>query len=460
MKRALSLSIASVVPVVAAFGGCSSSNAVAPAGGSSSSGLEAGQGVAPDGSVLDGSSGEAGDNGTEAASDTTPYVASLNGYQVVPVALSTGAQGTGQFTLLADGVTLQYDISATGLSSTATSVNFHVGSAVDTGGISHQIVLGADASTSGGSLTVSGAITLSSSPQDEVDALPVGQLYVDISTTNDPGGEIRGQIVPPGATVMVANLTGAQEVPAVSSAYGAAAAFVVSSDGTTVQYHITPGANLTETVISGISNGAAIGGEPINPGAVNGLGSSTDGTIAISDAAPWFDGQEFVNISTQAHPSGEIRGQVIFPGETLFTSTLELTPAARANGSITQGGAEVILDPAQTGIRYEVDTTSGNLTGVFLNAGGFPGGAAATDAGTLEAGAAGAGGADASVEHTYQLTIVGTSATNEGTAPDASTLALPLAAADVALLDSNEAWVLVDTNSYMSGELEGVLVKQ
>lgn len=456
MKRVIPLTIASIVPFVAVFGGCSSSNKDAPAGGSSSPGLEAGL-LSSDGAIAEAGPGEGGgDEVVAPANDTTAYAASLNGYQVVPP-LQTGGQGTGQFTLLADGVTLQYDISASGLSSPVTSVNFHVGSAVDSAGISHQIVLGPDASTSGGSLSVTGSITLSGSTSvDEVDALPAGELYVDISTMNHQGGEIRGQIVTPGSIVMVANLTGAQEVPPVSSVYAAAAAFVVSPDGSTVRYHISPGANLTATIISGISNGMAIGGEPINQGVVNGLGSSTDGTIDISSSAPWLEGQEFVNITTQAHPSGEIRGQVILPGETLFTAPLGLTAAAQANGSVTQGGAEVILNAAQTGIRYEVDTTSGNLTGVFLNVGGFPG-IPAGDAGTPDAGGAGSGGA---VGHSYELTIMGMGATNEVASMDASTASLPLAAADVAQLLNGNGWILVDTNSYMSGEIQGALLKQ
>ncbi|HXX69838.1 MAG TPA: CHRD domain-containing protein, partial [Polyangiaceae bacterium] len=249
MKRAISLSIACVVlPIAAAFGGCSSSGGGAAPAGSSSSRSQSGQTVTVDGSVFDGASSEA-EEASVTTVETTAYVATLNGYQVVPTVVRTGAQGTGQFTLLADGVTLQYSITASGLSSTVTSVNFHVGSAVDTGGISHQIVVGADASTSGGSLSLSGSITLSATSPDEVDALPVGQLYVDISTTNNSGGEVRGQIVLPGATVMVAKLTGGQEVPPVSSVYSASAAFVISADQTTVQYHLSAGANLTESVI-------------------------------------------------------------------------------------------------------------------------------------------------------------------------------------------------------------------
>lgn len=465
MKRAISLSIASVVPIFAVFGGCSSSGSDPASSGSSSSGSQTGQATTLDGSLSDAANTEASveEASVTTTSDTTAYSATLNGYNVLPSPVrGTAAQGTGQFTLLSDGVTLQYTISASGLSSPVTSVNFHVGSAVDTGGISHQIVLGADASVSGGSVSLSGSITLSATTPDEVDALPAGRLYVDVSTMNNPGGEIRGQITLPGATVMVANLTGAQQVPPVMSAYTAAAAFVVSPDGTTVQYHVTPGANLTETVISGISNGTAIGGEPIDEGAVMGLQTSangpisTDGTIAITSPTPWFNGEEFLNITTQAHPSGELRGQVIFPAETLFTSTLGLTPVAAMNGSLTRGGAQVILNPMQTGIRYEVDTTSANLTGVFLKIGGFPGTpTTAADGGGMMMG----GGM---VTNSYQLTIVGSEATNQSSTLDldASVPSLPIMSADVMQLQAGNAWILVDTNSYMNGELQGALTQQ
>lgn len=455
MKRAISVTIASVVPIVSAFGGCSSSGGGAAPTRSSSTSTQSGQVVGPDGSVSDGANNQAaGEEASVTTVDTTAYVATLNGYQVVPTVVQTTAQGTGQFTLQADGVTLEYVITASGLSSAVTSVNFHVGSAVDTGGISHQIVIGADASASGGSLSLSGSITLSATSPDEVDALPVGQLYVDISTTNNPGGEVRGQIVLPGATVMVANLTGGQEVPPVSSVYSAAAAFVVSADQTTVQYHVSPGANLTETIISGISYGTTIGGEPINEGSVSGLGTSTDGSIAITAAAPWFNGEEFVNITTQVHPSGEIRGQVIFPGETLFVSTLQLTPVAATNGSLTRGGAEVILNPTQTGVRYEIDTTSASLTGVFLKIDGFSGDPPG-DSGTTSS----TGG---TVTDSYQLTIVGSEATNESSTDpsDAGPPSLPINGADVSQLEAGNAWILVETNSYMNGELQGALTQQ
>lgn len=459
MKRAISLSIASVVPIVAAFGGCSSSGSSDPAGGSSSSSTQSGQGLL-DGSLSDGGgSGEdAPATTTQTPPTTTPYAATLSGYNVIPIPIRSTAQGTGQFTLESDNVTLDYTITATGLSSPATSVNFHVGSAVDTGGISHQIVLGPDASASGGSLTLTGSITLSATNPDEVDALPVGRLYVDISTMNNSGGEVRGQIVTPGAVVMVANLTGAQQVPPVASVYSAAAAFVVSADGTTVQYHVTPGANLTETVISGISYGTTIGGQPINQGLVSGLGTSTDGNIAITTPTTWFNGEEFLNIATQANPSGELRGQVIFPGETLFTTTMQLTSIAAANGSLTRGGGQVILDPPQTGIRYEIQTTSGNLTGVFLKIGGFPG----TLPPIVDGGAGGTMAmTTGSVTNSYQLMIVGSEATNQGaTNFDASVPSLSIMSSDVAQLQAGNAWILVDTNSYMNGELQGALVQQ
>jgi hypothetical protein len=271
------------------------------------------------------------DNGNGA----TEFDATLSGANVVPP-VQTTSMGTAQFFLQSDGATLTYKIDLTNVPN-ATAVSLHVGAAGDVAGVAHALTPVVK--------QMNGQVMLTADEQTELTA---DRLYLDVQTQANPGGEVRGQLTPPSAVVYVANPTGMQEVsPPVQSAYSAHASFVLSADGTGVVYHISTDATPSDITISSANSGLV--GQVVYP-----IGGNLDGTLTITDAAPFQNGLLYLNIVTQAHPTGELRGQIILPGETLFTGVLSSTNEVPPGNSRATGSAQVILDPAHTSVRYNV----------------------------------------------------------------------------------------------------------
>jgi cysteine-rich repeat protein len=110
----------------------------------------------------------------------TGYVATLDGTHVAP-AVVTAATGSATLTLNGDD-TLTYDVQSSGLS--ATGAHIHLGAP----GVSGPVVF----TLAGGPTTWSG--TTAALTIDQLAELKAGSLYVDVHTTANPGGEIRGQL--------------------------------------------------------------------------------------------------------------------------------------------------------------------------------------------------------------------------------------------------------------------------
>ncbi len=124
--------------------------------------------------VVDTIRGEQCDDGGSA------YTATLTGAQETP-AVVTAATGTATFTLNGDQ-TLTYNVTTSGLSGTAAHI--HSGAA----GVSGSILF----PLSGGPSTWSG--TTAAFTPAQIALLKRGGLYVNVHTTANPNGEIRGQI--------------------------------------------------------------------------------------------------------------------------------------------------------------------------------------------------------------------------------------------------------------------------
>ena len=122
----------------------------------------------------------------------------------------------------------------------------------------------------------------------------------------------------------VATLTGANEVPAVKTSASGTATFTQTSDST-LDFTIMLD-SIENVTMAHLHKGAAgQDGPPVVPlfqGAFSGSGTLVSGTIKASDlkgttmtallAAIRAD-SIYVNVHTKAHPSGELRGQVMAP---------------------------------------------------------------------------------------------------------------------------------------------------
>ena len=127
---------------------------------------------------------------------TTSYVVQMSGANEVP-AVAGGATGTATFTL--NGKTLSYVVTVNGLSGNAAASHIHFGGAGTNGNIAYPFAAAAVQSgqvasgsidltqpVSNGSASISGDSLLA--------LLNAGQVYTNVHTAANPGGEIRGQI--------------------------------------------------------------------------------------------------------------------------------------------------------------------------------------------------------------------------------------------------------------------------
>ena len=143
--------------------------------------------------------------------DERSFKARLRGYQEIP-AISTGARGTFKAVLSADGTSLSYELTYSGLSSTVLQAHIHFGQKDVNGGISAWLCGTAGLPGPAGtptcpqSGTVSGTIDASDvvGPAGQgiaagefaelLAAMEAGVTYANVHSSMFPGGEIRGQI--------------------------------------------------------------------------------------------------------------------------------------------------------------------------------------------------------------------------------------------------------------------------
>jgi hypothetical protein len=99
------------------------------------------------------------------------------------------------------------------------------------------------------------------------------------------------------------------------------------------------------------------------------VGQTTDGalTIAGGDHDDLENGRFYLNVVTASNPAGELRGQVIKPGETLFTGVLSGANEVPPVSSQATGGSHVILSPLQDSLRYEAIVSGVIPTGAELD---------------------------------------------------------------------------------------------
>lgn len=243
------------------------------------------------------------------------FTAELRGANEQPDAVESPGHGTGQFVLV--GNRLTFNITYRDLPEEANAAHIH-GPADLHEAASVMIGLGPyNGEGFGRNGTLSGSLTLE---LEQYAALIAGRTYVNVHTPTNPGGEIRGQILPEiSAQPFTAQLSGQAERPDPVSTSGTGTA-TAALEGDTLFF------NLYYTGLSGpaiaahihgpasVENAAEvlIGLEPFNG---DGFGSSgtLSGHVTLSpeQQAIVTGGMAYFNVHTDANPGGEIRGQIV-----------------------------------------------------------------------------------------------------------------------------------------------------
>ena len=259
---------------------------------------------------------------TASAVDPTQpaYGGPISGAQENPPVVTT-ATGQGTVVISADGSTITYIVSYSGLSGTVNAAHIHTGAMGSNGGVILPLAAGPSPMT--GTLTAanfsaSGSVTTFA---EAVAAIRAGNTYFNLHTAAHPGGEVRGQIVAAG-DAWFADLTGAQENPPVSTSASGKGTVVISADNSTITYLVS------YSGLSGTANAAhihtgAVGANggvilPLTASASPMVGVLTSANFTASGSVTSFAdavaaikaGTTYFNIHTAAHPGGELRGQI------------------------------------------------------------------------------------------------------------------------------------------------------
>jgi|GEM_PF-585353 len=263
-------------------------------------------------------------------------------------------------------------------------------------------------------------------------AFASGQLYVNIHSPANPGGEIRGQILPSGIQLMVAELSGAQEVPALSTRASGLAFVTLDEAGSLLTVHANT-SGLSDASASHLHN--AFGGTngPVEVALIQD-GSNPQHWFIEQDPldaaqlAAILAGGTYVNVHSPANPGGEIRGQVI-PDNIVFAfGILEGNQRVPVVATAATGTFAVTADPA-----------AGTVT-AHVNSSGVDDATAAH----LHDGYAGANGAVA-ISLMQDLADVA----------HWSTIDAPIDAAQLAALRAGRYYINVHTPANLGGEIRG-----
>jgi CHRD domain len=284
----------------------------------------------------------------------------LTGFQEVPPKI-TGATGFGTATVIPSTRMITGSITTTGI--TGTAAHIHEGPV----GVASPVIVPMTETPPGSGVWVIPPNTILT--ESQFASFQSGNLYFNVHSAANPGGEIRGQI---GLFVKNVTLTGAQETPPRTTAATGTGLLTYNPD-----LHTISGRVVT-TGIAGIAAHIHTGpvgvAAPVSiPMAQSPADSNTwlipDGLV-LTDAqvADLFGGNMYFNVHSAAFPGGEIRGQigrVVRYG--LLTGAQEVPP----NASSATGTGVAIIEPETRFIFAQTVTTG--ITGTAAHIHQAPG---------------------------------------------------------------------------------------
>ena len=299
---------------------------------------------------------------TRAAEGQAAFTARLSGPQDVPGVVTTAA-GTACLMLTSAGV--QFFVTVEGLSGPITAIHIHNAPAGVNGPVVRTLTGNLWGNTAEGLWRSTDAEPLTAALIDE---LLKGNLYVNVHTAANPGGEIRGQIAVSGGVHFTANLDGNQENPPLTVAATGTGAFTLTEEA--LIYKITV-SGLTGAPTAAHIHTAAIGvNGPVTITILpNFVGNTATGTVVLTAAQrrDLISGNMYVNVHTAANPGGEIRGQINLGGGFGFSARLDGSQEVPANASAGTATASLTLTPSGLLVDLTATGLSGPITAAHFH---------------------------------------------------------------------------------------------
>lgn len=294
------------------------------------------------------------------------YTAKLDGPQEVPTVITT-ADGLGIFNLSHDKSKLNFYIVTQGLSGPITAAHFHTGAM----GVAGPVIIDLTAMINGN--IISGELD----PATILTDLKAGNIYINVHTTANSSGEIRGQLMIDTKLAFDAIMNGMQEVPAITTNAVAVSSIKLNTTFDTLWYDVLAD-GLSGPIINshfhtgalGVSGGAIIDlTDSIMGNRIMGTVTGTDLTSGI--ISNLLKGELYLNIHTTANAAGEIRGQVYRLAREGFTITLNGEQEVPAVTTAAMGTGIVSIDRDQTNVHFmaAANGLSGTINGVHFHSG-------------------------------------------------------------------------------------------
>ena len=263
----------------------------------------------------------------------------LSGAQENP-AVTTAAFGTGSFSINLDTGAVEGSVTTFGI--TATAAHIHEAAS----GVNGPVIVPLTQGPAGVWSAAPGAMLTAA----QLQALANGNLYVNVHSAANPGGEIRAQL---GRQVFFATLTGAQETPAVTTQASGTGRFLYDPETRTLSGTVaTAGVNGTAAHVHTAAVGVA---GPVTIAMTGGPTWTLPATVLTeAQAADLLAGRMYANVHSAANPGGEIRGQIYTPVRMAnLTGAAEVPPV---NSSAT-GTGWLSVNPFTLGVAGRIETT-------------------------------------------------------------------------------------------------------
>lgn len=298
------------------------------------------------------------------------YTAVLSGANEVPP-VTTTAVGIGTFSLAQAQDKMKFRVVATGLSGAITDAHFHQGLPGANGGVIQSLLTYVSGNVIEGELTPNATVLA---------ALASGQVYINIHTAANPGGEIRGQLVRQVRHLgHDARLDGAQMVPAVTTTAKAVAYGRLNATFDTLQVFLAhTGLSAAPTSLTVFAKGLG----QANTAAdllttVSLVGAPPALSVTFTNLSPalvnlFLTGDVNLVLNTNANPNGEIRGQVYRLAREGYTFSMNGSQERPTpNASTAYGSGFVSMDRDQSNVHFSLawGGLSGPVTGGHFHTG-------------------------------------------------------------------------------------------
>ena len=335
----------------------------------------------------------------------------LSGNQEIPPVTATGS-AKGAITLDPDTGNIIVHLNASGITG-AISSHVHQGLA----GVNGPIVFGLSQDPDNVDHWLSTGETLDSS---QLANLNKGIFYLNLHTTVNPGGEVRGQIKPDGIEIFFTALSGADSVPPVVTANSGIAATTIQTSSKIVDIHVN---------LQGLDDatGVTVNQAPLGQNGPEVFALTQDGSSQshwslenLTPSAGQYTALRnqglYLNVASPLEPAGEIRGQLEPDMSTPIGGASFVVSAV-----IPANGATVAAPPASIDITFNRTLLQSTVSSdrVELLASGGDGSFSDGNEVTVSVAGVSSNGAVLSIdlsgaantEDVYQLTLDGSSTT-------------------------------------------------